>query len=84
MTSRQQTSILSSFKPYFINTRKTKRDVDLTPIGKLIAKLLPISANEQPGFSGQPTHKKGFPLNNSRDNFILNFNLNCRLSGLTT
>ena len=63
MTSRQQTSLIKSSKPYLLNTRKIKRNVDLTPIYKMIenyAESPPISADEQLGFSGQSADKKTF------------------------
>ena len=75
MTSRQQTSLIKSSKSYFINTRKTKRDVDLKPLCKLIedfAESSPFSADKQPGFSGQSVDKKTFSAN--KDSFTSNFN----------
>ena len=75
MTSGRQTSLIKSSKLYLINTRKTKRDVDLKPIYKMIensAESPPISANEQPGFSGQSVDKKRFSAN--KDSFTSKFN----------
>ena len=75
MTSRQQTSSRKSSKPFLINTRTTKRDIDLKPIYKIIensAKLPPNSADEKLAFSGQSANKKTFFAN--KDSFTSNFN----------
>ena len=37
MTSRQQTSLRKSSKPYLINTRATKPEIDSKPIHNIIA-----------------------------------------------
>ena len=81
MTSGQQTSLRKSSKPYLINTRTTKRDIDLKPIYKMIentAELPPISANERFGFSGRLANKKHFLL--IKIVLIQILILNCRLS----
>ena len=66
MASRQQSIYkIKSSKLYLINTRKTKRDVDLKPIYKMIENSTEsptISADQQPGFSGQSPDKKHFLL----------------------
>ena len=78
MTSRQQTSLRKSSKPYLINTRTTKREIDSKPIYNMIensAKLPSNSADDQPGFSRNSADKKTFSAN--KDNFTSNFNLSC-------
>ena len=75
MTSRQQTSLKKSSKPYSIDTRTTKRDIDSKPIYSMIenSAVSPSnSANEQSDFSEQPSDKKTFSSN--KDSFTSNFN----------
>ena len=63
-----------SSKPYLINTRTTKREIDSKPIYNMIensAESPSNSADDQPGFSGQSADKKTFSSNN--DNFTSNF-----------
>ena len=75
MTSRQQTSLKKFSKPYLINTRKTKREIDSKPVYNMIknsAESPSNSADEQPGFSGQSADKKTFSSN--KDSFISKFN----------
>ena len=84
MTRRQKTSLIKSSKPYLVNTRKIKRDVDLTPIYKMIensAKSPSTSADEQLGFSGQSADKKHFLL--TKIVLLQILILTCYLSGCT-
>ena len=75
MTSRQQTSLRKSSKPYLINTRTTKREINSNSIYNMIensAESPSNSADDQPGFSGQSANKKTFSSN--KDSFTSNFN----------
>ena len=75
MTSRQQTSFRKSSKPYLINTRATKREIDSKPIHNMIensAESPSNSVDDQPGFSGQSADEKSFSFN--KDSFISKFN----------
>ena len=84
MTSRQQTSLRKSSKPYLINTRATKREIDSKPIHNMIensAESPSNSADDQPGFSGQSADEKSFSFN--KDSLFQNLILNCRLCGHT-
>ena len=78
MTSRQQTSLRKFSKPYLINTRTTKREIDSKPIYKMIenpAESLSNSVNNQPGFSGQSANKKTFSSNKGSFTSKFNFKL---------
>ena len=84
MTSGQQTFVIKSSKSYLIINRKTKQDVDLTSIYKMIensAESPSTSADEQSSFSGQSADKKTFLL--TKINLLQILILNCRLSGRT-
>ena len=84
MTSRQQTSLRKSSKPYLINTRATKREIDSKPIHNMIensAESPSNSADDQPGFSGQSADKNLFFL--TKIVLFQNLILNCRLCGHT-
>ena len=75
MTSRQQTSLRKFSKPYLINTRTTKREIDSKPIYNMIensAESPSNSANDQFGFFGQSVDKKTF--SSIKDSFTSNFN----------
>ena len=84
MTSRQQTSLKKSSKPYLINTRTTKREIDSKPIYNMIensAESPSNSADDQPGSPGNQPMKNHFLL--TKIVLFQNLILNCRLCGHT-